>query len=198
MRRFIPFLLLTLTLGIGGCLGYKELPVEYDYSYNGKFKKYRTFDLMQNKGGTTPYDSLKPIIESNIIARMKFLGYKQTEKKPNLLISYMVYKDSLNFKGYDQPDIELWADRPTLREDYKDKVVGMQSGTLLIQLYDRKQEKLIWNGYATNLYGSIDYENERQVRNAVISILDKYRFFADGYIEGKFNNGDEDIEEEDQ
>jgi len=61
----------------------------------------------------------------------------------------------------------------------------MKTGTLLIQLYDRKQEKLIWNGYATHLYGTIQYNNERQLRNAVISILDKYRFFADGYMEGE-------------
>lgn len=178
-RLFIPLLLLLI---LSSCLGYKELPVEYDYSYNGRFKKYRTFDLMQQATASIDSTMYNPIIESSILTRLKFLGYRQTDKKPNLLVSYKIFYDSLNFKGYEQPEIEVWVDRPSLAKDYNDKEIKMQTGTLLIQLYDRKQEKLIWNGYATSLYGAIEYENRRQLRNAVISILDKYRFFADGYM----------------
>ena len=173
---------LLILLILSSCLGYKELPVEYDYSYNGRFKKYRTFDLMQQASVNIDSTMFNPIVESSILTRMKFLGYRQTDKKPNLLVSYKIFADSLNFQGYDQPDIEQWVDRPSLANDYDDKKIAMSTGTLLIQLYDRKQEKLIWNGYATSLYGPIEYQNRRQLRNAVISILDKYRFFADGYM----------------
>ena len=171
---------------LAGCLGYRELPVEYDYSYNGRFDKYRTFDMMNS--GTISEDSsmFNPVIENSIMARMKFLGYKQTSRKPNLLVGYKIFYDSLNFRGYAQPDIEQWMEHFRYSEkDYNSQKVNMKSGTLLIQLYDRRQERLIWNGYATHLYGPIEYQNERQLRNAVISILDKYRFFADGYLEGK-------------
>jgi hypothetical protein len=34
------------------------------------------------------------------------------------------------------------------------------------------------------MYGSIDFNNSRHLRNAVISILDKYRFWAEGFLEG--------------
>ena len=37
-KLFTPLLLLAL-IALGSCLGYKELPVEYDYSYKGNFKK---------------------------------------------------------------------------------------------------------------------------------------------------------------
>ncbi len=180
MRRLIiPVLFLAL---FASCLGYKELPVEYDYSYNGRFKKYRTFDLMEQANAYFDSTMYNPIIESSILTRMRFLGYRQTDRKPNLLISYKIFYDSLNFKGYEQPEIEQWVDRPSLTNEYDKKDISMTTGTLLIQLYDRKQEKLIWNGYATSLYGPIEYQNRRQLRNAVISILDKYRFFADGYM----------------
>jgi hypothetical protein len=53
----------------------------------------------------------------------------------------------------------------------------------LIQFFDRRQNRAIWQGYATTLYGNIDFGNQRELRNAVISILDKYRFWADGFIE---------------
>ena len=177
-RLFVPLVCLIL---FSGCLGFKELPVEYDYSYEGRFKKYRTFDMMAQTGGLDS-TMFNPIIQSSILSRMKFLGYRQTDKKPNLLVAYKIYYDSLSFKGYEQPAIEDWADRPFITHEYDEKDIRMRTGTLLIQLYDRKQEKLIWNGYATSLYGPIEYNNNRQLRNAVISILDKYRFFADGYI----------------
>lgn len=179
---FLGFILLMVLVG---CQGFRELPVEYDYSYNGKFKKYSTFDLMETSIIDEDSSMFHPIIESNIISRMKFLGYRQTNRKPNLLIAYRLFNDSLAFKGYEQPEIEDWVEKPYSERDYHAKNINMKTGTLLIQLYDRKQEKLIWNGYSTTLYGSIEFQNQRQLRNAVISILDKYRFFADGYLEGK-------------
>ena len=53
---------------------------------------------------------------------------------------------------------------------------SMKTGTLLIQLFDRRQNRSIWQGYATTLYGGIDFQNQRHLKNAVVSILDKYRF----------------------
>ncbi|MEJ0031984.1 MAG: DUF4136 domain-containing protein [Bacteroidota bacterium] len=89
------------------CLGYKELPVEYDYSYSGNFKKYRTFDIMRPVGleDTTMTND---VIEKSIISRMKFLGYKQSDHRPHLIIGFKMYKDSLRFNGYNQPAIEDW------------------------------------------------------------------------------------------
>lgn len=183
MKQF--YVIIFLGLIVSGCLGYKELPVEYDYSYSGRFKKYNTFDLLRQPTSNRDTTMYNPIIESSILSRMKFLGYRQTERKPNLLVAYKIYYDSLNFNGYEQPEIEEWIEQSLLEGDdeYKEKKISMRTGTLLIQLYDRRQEKLIWNGYATSLYGPISYNNKRQLRNAVISILDKYRFFADGYME---------------
>ena len=174
---------LSLGLIISSCLGYKELPVEYDYSYHGRFKKYSTFDLMQQPSSTIDTTMYNPVIESSILNRMKFLGYRQSANKPNLLVAYKVYYDSMKFNGYEQPEIDEWVNRPNMEDEYHSKTINMRTGTLLIQLYDRRQEKLIWNGYATSLYGPIQFQNNRQIRNAVISILDKYRFFADGYME---------------
>jgi len=48
MKKFYaPFIAIVL---LSSCLGYKELPVEYDYSYQGNFKKYRTLDTMWPTG----------------------------------------------------------------------------------------------------------------------------------------------------
>ena len=179
MKRFYPLLLI---IALSSCLGYKELPVEYDYSYKGNFKKYRTFDLMNSGSGDSSMTN--EVIEKSIVSRMKFLGYKQNENKPHLIIGFKMFTDSLMFNGYVQPEIEDWAASKIETLNYDKQKFELKSGTLLIQFYDRRQNRSIWQGYATTQYGSIDFNNDRHLRNAVISILDKYRFWAEGFLEG--------------
>ena len=169
---------------VSSCLGYKELPVEYDYSYRGNFKRYRTFSIMKPMGikDTTMTNEM---IEKSIVARMRFLGYKPVESKPHLIVGFKMYSDSLKFNGYNQPEIEDWVKSQNENLDYNPKKLNMQSGTLLIQFYDRRQNRSVWQGYATTQYGGIDFNNQRHLRNAVISILDKYRFWAEGFVEGQ-------------
>jgi len=174
--------IVTLIL-FASCLGYKELPVEYDYSYKGNFKKYRTYDIMK-PAGVPDSTMTNDIIEKSIIARMKFLGYKQNTSKPHLIIGFKMFTDSLKFNGYTQPEIEEWVRTQNENIDYDQQKFNLSSGTLLIQFYDRRQNRSIWQGYATTQYGSIDFNNSRHLRNAVISILDKYRFWAEGFMEG--------------
>ncbi len=181
MKKFyLPVLVLIL---LTSCLGYKELPVEYDYSYRGNFKKYRSFDIMRPVG-IEDSTMINAIVEKSIVSRMKFLGYKQTETRPHLIIGFKMYNDSLRFNGYDQPDIEEWVKSQSEDVEYDAHKLDLKTGTLLIQFFDRRQNRSIWQGYATTMYGSINFNNERHLRNAVISILDKYRFMAEGFSEG--------------
>ena len=190
MKKIYSFLSFVLLILLASCLGYKELPVEYDYSYKGNFKKYRTYDIMKPAG---PSDSTmtNEIIEKSIVARMKFLGYKQNPNKPHLIIGFKMFADSLRFNGYSQPEIEEWVKTQNENMNYDQQKYNMNTGTLLIQFYDRRQNRSIWQGYATTQYGSIDFNNSRHLRNAVISILDKYRFWAEGFMEGATATADE-------
>jgi hypothetical protein len=174
----------SLLVLLSSCFGYKELPVEYDYSYRGNFKRYRTFSIMKPIG-LEDSTMTNEVIEKSIISRMKFLGYKQSETRPHLIVGFKMYSDSLKFNGYNQPEIEEWIKSQNENLDYSPKKLNMKSGTLLIQLYDRRQNRSVWQGYATTIYGSIDFNNQRHLRNAVISILDKYRFWAEGFVEGQ-------------
>lgn len=179
--RIFTYLVL-FAIGVS-CSGLKELPVEYDYSYRGNFKKYRTFDIMRPLHVDSSMTNTQ--IEKAIIARMKFLGYKQAANKPHLIVGYKMFADSLKFNGYQQMDIDEWV--KTSKEDleYDKQKYYLRDGTLLIQFFDRRQSRSIWQGYATTGYGGIDFQNSRHLRNAVISILDKYRFWADGFMEGQ-------------
>jgi hypothetical protein len=191
MKR-IYFIMLVLVV-LSSCLGYKELPVEYDYSYSGTFKKYRTFDIMRPVG-MVDSTMTNQLIENSILSRMKFLGYRQTDRRPHLIVGFKMFTDSLHFNGYNQPDIEEWVKGQDQSLNYDPLKYNLKSGTLLIQLFDRRQNKSIWQGYATTMYGGIDFQNQRHLKNAVISILDKYRFWADGFVEGKSTISDSDLD----
>jgi hypothetical protein len=184
MKKYFPFLVLLILFA--SCLGYKELPVEYDYSYKGNFKKYRTFDIMK-PAGVVDSSMMNEVIEKSIVSRMKFLGYRQVSTKPHLIIGFKMFNDSLKFNGYNQPDIEDWMRNQKEDMNYDPQKFNLKTGTLLIQFYDRRQNRSIWQGYATTMYGSIDFHNNRHLKNAVISILDKYRFWAEGFIENGSN-----------
>jgi len=185
MKKMFFFGLLALT----SCVGLTEVPVDYDYSYKGRFEKYRTFAIMKI---LDPVDSsmVNESIENSIVSRMKFLGYKKSNR-PQLLISYKMYYDSLRFNGYNQPDIESWVKNQRNNLRYDKQKYNMKTGTLLIQFFDRVQNRSIWQGYSTPRYGNIDYANKHDLHRAVISILDKYRFWAQGFLDHREAKTDE-------
>ena len=178
-------IILTIALIVTGCFSYREYPVEYDYSYHGKFKKYKSYAFLENASPDPDTTVSKDIIEKVIRDRLSVQGYKYRGDKPNLLVSYKIYYDSLSFRGYDQPGIEDWVRYSRTNENYDKHDYQLKKGTLLIQMYDRKQDRSIWQGYATGVYGNIYFNNERQLKIAVRSILDRYKFLAEDFMENK-------------
>ena len=188
-----PYLFLVLIIVMVGCYSYREYPVEYDYSYHGKFKNYKTYAFISH---TLEDESMSSeIIRNAIVNRLGLQGYRHKESKPNLLVSYKIYYDSLNFRGYEQPEIEKWVKYQNTEENYDPRQYNLRKGTLLIQFYDRKQERAIWQGYATGVYGNIYFDNDRQLKIAVRSILDRYQFLAEDFMKNKEFVVDEGINE---
>ena len=183
MTKLVIFLSFLFLIFHSGCMVFREYPVEYDYSYQGRFHNYKTWSLIESQVKDSVGELYNPVVETIIKERMKFLGYREVSRKPNLLVSYRIYFDSLSFKGYEQRDIQEWARRPDRDLEYRAKKLNMKEGTLLIQFFDRRKGQVIWNGYVTSTYGDLEFNDRREIRNAVASILDKYRFFADGFLE---------------
>ena len=183
MSRSLAILSSALSIVISGCLVDKELPVEYDYSYKGQFGKYDTFAFIDREAvfmQASP--ELKTSITSIIDSHMEFLGYKKKDNRPDLLLTFSVFRDSLRYQGYDQQDIIQWAKTKDRDLDYNSVDYKIKQGTIVIQLYDRKQNAAIWQGYATDEYRVVNLDNERDVRNAVKSILNKYMFFSQEFM----------------
>ena len=177
------YLLLLIAFSMVSCFGSKDYLVESDYSYSGNFKKYKTCSFVNQQ--RLDLDSLIPeeLIANTIKNRMAMLGYKYSEEKPNLLISFRMYYNDFKFNGWKQPEIEVWLEEHGFVKEQFDKVkYNMQEGTLMILLVDRKMNKTVWQGYNSGLIDINTMENERFIKGSVRLIFDKYRVFADGYL----------------
>jgi len=175
-------LYLVILIFISACSVYDELPSEYDYSYKGKFRTYSSFDFF-NQGPITDTASLfsRESIEKVIAARMRSQGYSQKDKNPSLLVLYKVFYDSLNLTGYNQPELEDRLRYEDENKGYIERKYQLRMGTLYISFFDRKQKRTVWQGYATKVYGNDMFTNERLLRSAVRSVLDRYKVVSESF-----------------
>jgi len=177
----ISFLLVALL--ISSCR-FSDVEAESDYSYSGKFNRYRTFSFLSNNS-FNGNDGEKEAIERNVSKVLHSWGYRQKNKKPDILICYDLFFDELTLKGYSQPQFHDWVlkkygekilvpneELDSLRESdvrgrdekYLSDKVNMTEGTLLINFFDRKRGKSVWQGYASGIQENDVPENERKIK----------------------------------
>ncbi len=189
-----------------GCSNYYNHIIESDYSYDGSFNRYKTFDFVA-KSDFEGTQSQKESIEKYLNKNLEIWGYKRKIKKPNLVVFYNLYFDDLRFTGYRQPDFKNWikwnfsnrliatqedsvmnfdeylgnkSGSYYRSENYDQIKYQLREGTLLISLYDRRKNQTIWQGYASGVLGEDEFKNDRIIRHIVSRIMDKYRVLAVG------------------
>jgi len=187
MKRSL--LLLLIPILVFGCIAERDYIVESDYSYRGKFRRYKTFDFMSTSD-TVGYNGLSDtMIRDEIMRRLESQGYKFDRNKPSMLIIYTVFGDDLKFRGFDQMDLEYWDEKYSLIAEYDDELAKideadynkvsyeLKQGTLLIDFVDSKTHSVIWQGYASGLFDDANFFS-KDIKYAVRSILNKYKLVA--------------------
>jgi len=164
-----------------------EYLVESDYSYHGTFKKYKTFGFMTEIGVVKDSIQQRLAIQEAVKRRMEIQGYKYDDRNPDLLISYKIFYDNFDFNGFYQPDFTTWLINENDQEDYEPVKYKMYEGTIIVIFWDRKKKSVVWQGYATTLFGN-PYKNDKYIKWAIRSIFDQYRVFGEDYVyETRFN-----------
>lgn len=177
---------------------FSEVEVESDYSYSGKFNRYKTFSFVNNQNFDGSEED-KKLIEHNITRILESWGYRYKEKKSSFLIFYNFYYDDVVMRGYNQPKFHYWVQsrfgrdlkvhpRDTLNDDddevrrrdeqYNSAKLSLREGTIYVTFLDRKRDQSVWQGYASGVFGGEQVKNERAMRNAIIRILDEYRLIT--------------------
>jgi len=188
-KYYLLHLLFSFTVLASSCISQKDYIIESDYSYSGRFNKYKTYDFLIMQ-------------DVNIASKMSAQGYKRHSQKPDILISYKVFKGDFEMKGYQQPQFDTWvtnnwsdiwlangdglsSNSPGINAEYNEKAYEMQQGTLHISFFDRKRKQTVWQGYASGVFATTEESTERSVKVATSKIFRQFRIISNGYVDKK-------------
>ena len=151
---------LFLIILTASCFSSKDYVTDYDYNYTGSFKKYKTFAFVESPELDTTV--ISPVLNATIGARLGSQGFREQESKPDLLVSYKIFTDSIRYRGYVQPEFDYWMNRTgyTFRNDegeiereqekdetYNQVKYSQNKGMLVIYVIDSRRGNTIWQGY---------------------------------------------------
>lgn len=175
-------------LVLSGCLSQKDYVAEYDFNYSGNFKKYKTFGFVKNPFPDSTF--YHTTIENTISNRLDAQGFRVEDEKPDLLINYKVYSDSIKYRGYQQPNFDYWLSRRTANfeiteeqerenrerdENYNSVKYLQNSGMLVIYVIDNKRGSTIWQGYTAANFDFLSPEINTELTRATYRVMDQFK-----------------------
>lgn len=179
------FFLLVLT---ASCFSSKDYVTDYDYNYTGSFKKYKTFAFVESPELDTTV--ISPVLTATIGARLGSQGFREQESKPDLLVSYKIFTDSIRYRGYVQPEFDYWMNRTgyTFRNDegeiereqekdetYNQVRYSQNKGMLVIYVIDSKKGNTIWQGYTAADFDLASPNFSADITRAAYKVMNEFK-----------------------
>jgi hypothetical protein len=193
MKNVSCYLILLLVI-VSSCLSQRDFIAEYDYSYRGNFKRYQTFGFVEETGRDD--SSFQPVIEKTIVSRLGSQGFRLKDNNPDMLITYKLFFDQVKYRGYVQPDFDMWLQKKGVPvsaeveeeeeeveeqrekgEDYNKVKYQENEGMLVVFVID-KRGNTIWQGYTS---ASFDYSSPNlnvDLARATYRIMDQFRLLV--------------------
>ncbi len=179
---------LFLIILTASCFSSKDYVTDYDYNYTGSFKKYKTFAFVESPELDTTV--ISPVLNATIGARLGSQGFRQQESKPDLLVSYKIFTDSIKYRGYVQPEFDYWMNRTGLtfrndegeieREQEKDETYNQvkysqNKGMLVIYVIDSKRGNTIWQGYTAADFDLASPNFSADITRAAYRVMNEFK-----------------------
>jgi hypothetical protein len=182
------FLLLSMTLAGSLILGGCSAPSHIEKADDVSFAHYRTFGFASNDtdGRKSKNDIVDANVKKAITEEMEKKGLRKTDRNPDILLDYSmnVEKDVRheNNPVYSTPYSQPFYNPATRRVGYMympSQIMGydsynhaVKSGMLTINIYDAKNQRMIWQGWTQNELNKGNFTSN-DVKNDVRSILKK-------------------------
>ncbi len=212
-KSIITCLAPVLAMMLVGCVTTRDVVLDSDYSYKGRFNRYRTFSFMADES-TDAFDC-NPIVQKVIQSRLGAMGYQREEASPDLLITYKFFYDKVDFLVYNQPDFNQWvestygaqlargnpdsialvADTKKVKEPedsslpesqgYDPIKTPMLEGMIFLSFYDTRRNEHVWSGYMSGVFRDTNSDNEVFLKSSIGKIMDEYKVLARGYKSAK-------------
>jgi hypothetical protein len=189
--RYLKFLGVAALSGLllAGCASVAH--VEKDDTVN--FSNYHFYTWVETKDDksdsakTKVSDLTERRIQNAVNAELAKAGWKESKRKPDVLISYdvlvergvkensdPVYSQPFNryiYNPYSRRWISLYY--PSQFLGYDNNQRSVKEGTVTISVIDAKTEKTVWQGWTTDEVNSQNLTS-KEIQNAVKSIFKKF------------------------
>lgn len=183
------YLLFALIIFIcAGCFSSKDYVTDYDYNYQASFKKYKTFAFVV----PTEKDStmISPVLTATIGARLGSQGFREHDTKPDLLVSYKIFMDSIRYRGYVQPEFDNYLQRMSnvpekedgdldkeqeRDETYNHVKYSQNQGMLVVYVIDSKRGNTIWQGYTAANFDTQSPNFQSDITRAAYRVMNEFK-----------------------
>ncbi len=161
---------------------------DYDYNYQGSFKKYKTFAFVVPDESDTA--TISTVLNATIGARLGSQGFREYEQKPDMLVSYKIFLDSIKYRGYNQPEFDYWLNRRGVttvneegeeeKEQEKDETYNQvkyqeNQGMLVIYVIDSKRGSTIWQGYTAASFDIDSPDFQSDITRAAYRVMNEFK-----------------------
>ncbi len=198
--KYLYLTLITFAILISSCARQKDYIAEYDYNYRANFKKYKTFDFIEDLDIVADSTITPQFIKRVISSRMSSQGFRQNSEKPDLLVTYKLFYSEVKYRGYDQPSFQYWLQKQGVKveeeedeeekdslkntdvDEQYDKVKYMENqGMLVIYVIDNKKGHTIWQGYTNAHFDYLSPSLKLDITRATSFVMDQFRLVTQEY-----------------
>jgi hypothetical protein len=146
------------------------------------FRKYATYFWAsqvdnQTDQGVYFYDDLmlKADIRDAVHAELEGRGYRMDDSNPDLLVNFRVFDKAGTIRGVEGYGSRYWGENEISFKNSPVDEIKVDAGTLIISLLDKKEGRLVWQGFASGLIDSKELvKDEGKIREAVNLIFEDY------------------------
>ena len=153
-----------------------------DYDRDAEFENYTTFywaDEFQQEHSHSQEDEplfyntlMKKRLKEAVQREMEGRGYVLSRENPDLLVSpqVMVEERISGSQNYNPGFYGWWYGGPAMNSNISQD----KEGDVVIDLIDRRQKQLVWQGYAPGVLETKMKNREETLKNAVTLIFSEY------------------------
>ena len=167
----------------------QNISVNSETSPNTDFSKYKTYTWASQVDGKMDPGLyflndlvLKNQIRDAVGYAMNGRGYKIQRQNPDLIVNFRVFDKPTTIKGYTNTGSDYFGPgEVNSLGDEKD--IKVQPGTILVNIVDTKNDKVVWTGMASGMATTSNGFNRQKekIDEATNLIFQKYPYRADKY-----------------
>jgi hypothetical protein len=152
----------------------------------GKFKTFSWASQVSNELDPGLYFLndlvLKAQVREAVKAELMGRGYNESETDGDMVVNFRVFDKATTLKDMQAYGSDYWGDTSYGMIDNDAANVAVDAGTLLVSLADRKDGKVVWQGFASGLINNDQFvKDEVKIREAVKMIFDDYNHTVKDY-----------------